>query len=167
MPSVRFIKFPSVSVWLLKEVDAKVGLDVQGIYWRKFLQRIKGEEVKYSGETSYLLQIWHLWKESRKSWWITRWYKPNLYTWGVWAHGSKTLFRLGLLHMCIHSYSRANEYWGMGVPKWITWVPHVFYLSPLYNSCPNSSCWLESIVPAERVIPLLVCHSLDTKVPWG
>lgn len=48
MPFIRLINFPSVSLWLLEEADAKTGLIVQEICWGQFQCRIQGEEVKNS-----------------------------------------------------------------------------------------------------------------------
>lgn len=41
-----------MSVWFFEEADAKMGLNVQEIFWGKYLCRINREGVKYSGETS-------------------------------------------------------------------------------------------------------------------
>lgn len=41
MPFIRLIKFPSVSIWVLEEVDAKGELNVQEIYWGECLCRMK------------------------------------------------------------------------------------------------------------------------------
>lgn len=44
MPFIRLIEFLSRSYWLLKEADAKMGLDMKEIYWGKYLRSTKEEE---------------------------------------------------------------------------------------------------------------------------
>lgn len=140
---MKLITLPSVSVWLLKEADAKMGLFVQGIFQRKFLWRIKGR--KCSEETSCLLQVSHLWKDSQESWRLTRWYKPDLYTWGVWAPDNKAL----PMDFCTCEFTVTTGQRSTRVmPKWIT-------CSTCFLTCPN--CIVAALIPAdwspaERVI---------------
>lgn len=40
----------SKSVWVFQEADTKVGLDLQEIYWRKFVWRRKGKRTRVGGD---------------------------------------------------------------------------------------------------------------------
>lgn len=68
-----------MSVWLSKEADAKMGLNVQEIYWGKYLCKIKGKGVKYSGETSSTAGVIPM-KEDQEVLVLIMWYEPNLHT---------------------------------------------------------------------------------------
>ena len=86
-----------------------------------------------------------------RSWCLTWWCNPNLYSWGVWTLDIQTLLRLG---GCTSIHTVKSGQGVQEVPTW-TQVSHTFLLAPLVWKQPSSSWWPGSVRPAGTATPLL------------